>query len=97
MAQAAATVGVHHHALRRGDGDLRAAAPQAPHDLLGVVEDLDGGADPLVLQIALVLGEPKRDVEHGARHDGDAEVGRKRKAGKNEQQRQAGMPEQVHV
>src|ERR1044072_1629910 len=74
-AQAAAAVGVDDHALRRGDRDLRAAAPQLLHDLLGIVEDLDGGDDALVLQVALVLGEPQRDVEHGARHDGGEPIG----------------------
>ena len=85
-AQAAAAVGIDNHAFRRGDGNLRAAAPQVRVDLFRVVEDLDGGAEAFLVQVALVLGEPQGDVEHRARDDCNADVGRGRGADQGEEQ-----------
>jgi len=52
-------------------GDLHGVVPQGIVDVLGIVEHLDRRIEAFVVEVAAPLGQPDRQVEHRARHDGD--------------------------
>jgi hypothetical protein len=62
-AQWAAVDGVDHGGIGTGDGKLRCAGQQTPRDLAAVGLDLERRLNIIVLEVAVVLGDPIRDGE----------------------------------